>query len=1656
MLLTSWLQKLFGIRSRRRARRAKPKGDRHRDSFFVQLFVTRLEERRVLNSAPVVDLDLDNSGGTGGVDYATTFTEDAGAVAIVDTADLTISDPDTANPITGAKATITNLQDGTAESLAVNVGMTGISASYNSGNGELTLSNSATRADYEQVLRTLTYNNTDQAPETTDRVVEVTVNDGTDDSAIATSVVTVNPVQDAPTVSNTAKSVDEDQVLSFAAADFTSAFSDVDDESLQSIKITQLETGGALKLSASDVTLNQIIAIGDLGNLTYQSNQDFNGSDSFQWTGSDGTEFAATSATLTITVAPVNDAPVLTATTPSLTGTDEDTTSNEFTVSSILGANLTDADSSSIEGIAITTTTGNGTWQFSIDGGSNYSDVGTVSVSSSLLLRDVDRVRFVPDSENGETAAFGYRGWDRTTGTQGSKVSTSTHGGSTAFSSVADAVSLVVTNVNDAPVLNVVAPSLASTNENTTSNEFTVSSVFGANLSDVDSGSSSGIAVTATTGNGTWQFSINAGTNYNAIGSVSGTSSLLLRGNDRFRYIPDNENGETATITFRGWDQTTGSEGASVNTSSNGGTTALSAVEDTANLVVTAVNDVPVAAAGGPYTIDAGVNLDLDASGSGDVDNGDTLTYKWDFNGDATIDLTTTSAMPTVAWQTLANLGLGIGTHTIDLIVEDSAVAVDATTASLTINDEFQFEPASDGSADSYTLKRAGSSVEVRDTGSTNLLSSVSLTGLDILTITGSSDADTFTVDFSGGNPVPAGGITFAGGDPTSGMGDQLVITGGSATTVTYNFTNASDGSVSVDGSTIGYTGLEPVIDNMAAANRVFTFTGGAEMIELTDATGANNTIDSTLGESVTFANPTASLTINAGTGNDMVNITSVDALFDAALTINGDADADIVTLNTALNLGSAMSSGSLSIDAETINLTNASIRTDKFATNAGNVTLTGDSIVLGANVSIDTDTGNTSDGQINLNGAVTGAQNLTLASGSAGITANNAGNAFGDLTITSASTANVTDATLTFAASNVTGNLTANSRTGDLTDSGMLTVGGNASFTTSQADADINLDTLAVTGTIAIQTSGTTGNATLNNAGGVDLAASTVNGELSVTSNGTITDSGTLDVTGAVSFVTRDNSPANIMLDESASKFGAITARTLNTAGDTVVAGAIAIAENAAMDLADIDTTSTASFTANGAITDSGAVIVGGQTTLAAGAANNITLDDPGNDFNSVAITNGNDVTLVDLNGIELLASTVSGNLNVTADGDDNSTATLQVSGALAVLTGSITLSGGGTGTDDTIDVDVDLSAQSIRLQKADTFDLAGNVDVTATNGSLTVASSGGTIRLSGANGTATIFDGTADNVLLADIVDTNNIDVTVRSDNDITLGSVDVGGTLVLKVDDNNSGIGTLTANALTTAAGKSISITGGTDNNDIVQLSGTVTAGGALDIMAGTLTQDAAIIAGGQVDITVAAALTLDENLTSGAATNISVSADDTGSETFKHTAGTISSTAGTLTIRADDMNLAGTITATGQTVVLRSNSDGDAIEFGGDGTTAGELELTVAELTTITAGTLEIGHKISGTEKAGAIAVNEAVAPRNNADLVDREHSRRHIDDYRRQLVDRRQRRGIAGQRQRREYAGDRHEQREHRVYRQRRVHRGRVDDIGGSDGSRYPY
>ena len=168
--------------------------------------------------------------------------------------------------------------------------------------------------------------------------------------------------------------------------------------------------------------------------------------------------------------------------------------------------------------------------------------------------------------------------------------------------------------------------------------------------------------------------------------------------------------------------------------------------------------------------------------------------------------------------------------------------------------------------------------------------------GDDVLTIDhGSSQANRITLP-----------IFYDGGD---GGFDTLAIQGGGVgSMVTHTFVNASDGSVDFDGSTIAYVGLEPVDDNLGAIDRVFNFTGGSESITLSDAVGTpgSSMIVSTLGESVTFANPVNSLTIGVTptAGADTINVEGVDAAFDANLALIADTDDTVNFQSTVTDIG--------------------------------------------------------------------------------------------------------------------------------------------------------------------------------------------------------------------------------------------------------------------------------------------------------------------------------------------------------------------------------------------------------------------------------------------------------------------------------------------------------------------------------------------------------------------------------------------------------------------------------------------------------------------------------------------------------------------------------------------------------------------------------
>ena len=177
---------------------------------------------------------------------------------------------------------------------------------------------------------------------------------------------------------------------------------------------------------------------------------------------------------------------------------------------------------------------------------------------------------------------------------------TATGGGTTAYSSASDTAALTITSVNDAPVF-VPHGLIYNTTEGAAPITSAVSALIGTSVTDVDSGALSGVAIFGMTGSGgTLEYSLDGNT-WSSVGSLSSSNALLLRSTDQVRFTPDRDNGGTIQVSYRAWDQTSGSAGSMVDVSVNGGATAFSSATDVVTCSIASVNDAPVLAQADPY-----------------------------------------------------------------------------------------------------------------------------------------------------------------------------------------------------------------------------------------------------------------------------------------------------------------------------------------------------------------------------------------------------------------------------------------------------------------------------------------------------------------------------------------------------------------------------------------------------------------------------------------------------------------------------------------------------------------------------------------------------------------------------------------------------------------------------------------------------------------------------------------------------------------------------------------------------------------------------------------------------------------------------------------------------------------------------------------------
>ena len=200
-----------------------------------------------------------------------------------------------------------------------------------------------------------------------------TISDGTD-SVSNTATLDIIPVNDAPvSTPATLAPIDEDSGVRVITQDdlLVGYASDVDGDSLTASDLLITEGNGS------------VIANAD-GTWNYTPAADDNGTISFSYTISDGTDSASNTATLDIT--PVNDAPVSTPAT--LAPIDEDSGFRVITQDDLLAGYASDVDGDNLTASDLLITEGNGSLVANADGTWNYTptadDNGTISFSYTI------------------------------------------------------------------------------------------------------------------------------------------------------------------------------------------------------------------------------------------------------------------------------------------------------------------------------------------------------------------------------------------------------------------------------------------------------------------------------------------------------------------------------------------------------------------------------------------------------------------------------------------------------------------------------------------------------------------------------------------------------------------------------------------------------------------------------------------------------------------------------------------------------------------------------------------------------------------------------------------------------------------------------------------------------------------------------------------------------------------------------------------------------------------------------------------------------------------------------------------------------------------------------------------------------------------------
>ena len=544
----------------------------------------------LINNPPFVDV----SGDIPGVDFEVTFEEERGPINITHLTAF-IEDIDNVT-LEYIEVVITPLLDGANERLSVSGEVERIIGdvsndfysvevlrpewSYNVSTGSLLITGLDSVVAYQEVLKTVTYNNIADEPNEETRQITFTVSDGLLLSDEVFTNITIVTINDSPFIDASAilrdLVVDEDQPITNNSgwslayiADHVILDDDVD--SISGVAIVSLDiSAGRWQYSVdgdngpwidlnnnTSLTRATVLTLNDSFNrIRFLPNRDFNGEASFSFKAwdvtngyGDGTIVDATSLSpidayssdvvdTMVTVLGVNDAPLLQTAQYYLTTILEDDTDPRGDMVSVLTANVTDVDLADVTfGVAIVMLDeDNGVWQFSVDDSISWVAMDNVGLENATLLDSQALVRFLPSKDFNGFVIMTFIAWDLTSGedsgTMGVNISLADEV-TGAYSINSSTATLYIEPINDSPVISDGA-ALFTILEDTPPAENVgtlVSDIVSGSYFDVDVNHSVGIAVVGVDlRNGVWEWScpqneVGSGLSGSGSGDFSGQKS---------------------------------------------------------------------------------------------------------------------------------------------------------------------------------------------------------------------------------------------------------------------------------------------------------------------------------------------------------------------------------------------------------------------------------------------------------------------------------------------------------------------------------------------------------------------------------------------------------------------------------------------------------------------------------------------------------------------------------------------------------------------------------------------------------------------------------------------------------------------------------------------------------------------------------------------------------------------------------------------------------------------------------------------------------------------------------------------------------------------------------------------------------------------------